>query len=77
MEIRSATISDTKHKVKAPYLKEKEIERQTTWTLLFAIISFLLILIMCYKSTKSSKQNSDQSTRIEENRLCFRQSVAG
>ena len=77
MEIRSATISDTKHKVKASYLREKEIERQTTWTLLFAIISFLLILIMCYKSTKTSKQNCDQSTRIEENRLCFGQSVAG
>ena len=51
--------------------KKKLNDDQTTWTLLSAIISFLLILIMCYKSTKTSKQNCDQSTRIEENRLCF------
>ena len=78
MDIRSAAISYAKHKVKASYLREKEIERQLdTWTLLFAMISFLLILIMCCKSTKTSKQNCDQSTRIEENRPCFGQSLAG
>ena len=78
MEIRSATISYAKHKVKASYLREKEIERQLDH--LDSIICnnfFLLILIVCYKSTKTSKQNCDQFTRIEENRLCFGQSVAG
>ena len=74
MEIRSATISYAKYKVKASYPWEKEIERQLDH--LDSIICnnfFLLILIVCYKSTKTSKQNCDQFTRIEENRLCFGQ----